>query len=992
LGITSTAVSLEDFFNQFFGTSSVKVVNTSDSYEDTTYFKSEYTSAQELVDAREDLNREVVAEGVVLLKNENSTLPLGKNSKVTAFGLGSVSPVYGGSAGGGIVLNSNQIRSLYQCFTDEGILLNETVRSWYKTTGIPKVATDIQVGGRGVQAAEGTPWLNEPNELSKRRSGVTEVDITEAVAQLRGSYSDYKDAAIVVLSRLEGEGSDMAPGSLTLTAEERAIISEAKDNFGKVIALINTPTPLEIQELKDDPKVGAILWIGYPGTNGLVGVAQVLTGTANPSGHLFDIFAADSTSSPAYQNFGEFAYSNAESAGLPVEGSYYVVNAEGIYVGYKYYETRYEDCILGAGNADSKVGVYASKDNWDYTKEVTYGFGYGLSYTDFNQTLDRIVVDEDQKTVTATVTVTNIGNAAGKNAVEIFVQSPYTDYDKQNKVEKAAVSLLGFGKTKLLNPGEKETVTISMKMKYMASYDYLKAKTYILDSGDYYFAIGNGAHDALNNILSAKGKTIADGMDYDGNASQAYKWTKSQIDTESFSESYANATLEVTNRFDDADYNYFNPNSVQYLSRSDWSGTFPKSYTDLLATEEMIPLLSTEQYVSNASNLSGVSFGSTETDYSIVMMRGLDYDDPLWESLLNQISLEELTNFITQCAEHTPAIQSINYQGSLDGDGPIGFAYARFSTDASAAYHLDNSASDYLKNYSFATNCIEPVLASTFNPQLAERRGDMYGEDSLWTGYITTWSPGVDIHRTPYSGRNFEYFSEDAMLSNIMSANICYNMQKKGGIAGPKHVVLNDQETHRHGLSTFFNEQSVREIQLRAFEGSFVPDEGGSMNAMSSFNRLGIVVACYSKELQEEVMRGEWGFQGYIITDFGQPGYMWAKASLVAGTDAFLAFGSSQPAFSAFGNAYTEALTPQVLLSDSYLLVNARRAAHRILYAYANSNLMNGLSSNSKIVNVTPSWLVALYAINSILAAGALASLILYVLLFLKKPEKQTIL
>lgn len=746
LAVTSTASSLEDYFNQFFGTSSVKVVNTSSSNEDedTTYFKSQYTSAQDLVDAREDLNREVVTEGVVLLKNENDSLPLGKEANVTAFGFGSISPIYGGSAGGGIVLNNNQIRSLYQCFSDEGIHLNETVRTWYKTVGIPEVATDISVSGRGVQAVEGTPWMNEVNELSKRNAGVTEVDISGALNELGESYSQYQDAAIIVISRLTGEGSDMMPGSLALTSEEKTMLSEAKENFDNIIVLINTPTSIEIQELKDDPEIDAILWIGYPGTNGFDGVAQVLTGEVSPSGHLFDIFAADSTSSPAYQNSGEFMFANAETASLPVEGSYYIINAEGIYIGYKYYETRYEDSVLGTGNAVSKAGVFASDGDWDYSQEVTYGFGYGLSYTDFTQSIDSVVVDEKLKIVTASVTITNTGDTAGKEAVQIYVQSPYTDYDKENHVEKAAISLLGLGKTQLLQPGEKETVKVEMKLKYMASYDYTKAKTYILDAGDYYFALGNGAHDSLNNVLAAKGKTTADGMDYDGDASKTYKWTKSQIDTTSYAISYDGAELEVTNRFDDADYNYFAPDTVQYLSRSDWSDTFPKSYTGLEATEQMIPMLSTEQYTPGVSDTSAIQYDSNETNYSIVMMRGLEYDDPQWEMLINQMSLEELTTFITQCAEHTPAIQSISYKGSLDGDGPIGFAYARFTTDTAAAYHLDSTASDYLENYSFATNCIEPVLASTFNPQLAEERGAMYGEDSLWTGYITTWSTGCE--------------------------------------------------------------------------------------------------------------------------------------------------------------------------------------------------------------------------------------------------------
>ena len=727
----------------------------------------------------------------MLLKN-NGALPLGSSVNVTMFGIGGVSPVYRGSSGGGVIKNPAQIVPLTDAFAQAGITTNPTVHDWYVSTGIPETCM-IPVTGRDGSTTINGPWDSEANHVATRANGVTEADASGAFTGWRDSYASYQDAAIVMLCRQEGEGADLPEGSLAVSPEEQALIEEAKANFDKVVVVVNSSAAMEIDALAENGGIDAILWVSELGTHGAFGLADVLTGLVNPSGHLPDTFAADSTSSPAYQNSGNFVFANAEAAGQDNFGSFYTVNAEGIYMGYKYYETRYEDCVLGRGNAASDVGTFASTGNWNYGDEVTYGFGYGLSYTTFEQTLDSLSVDQKGQTVTLKATVKNTGSVA------------------------------------------------------------------------------------------AKGKTTADGMDDDGNPDLAKTWTCSSLDKTSF------------------------------------------------------------------------ATGSTATNYALITLRGADYDDPLWEELLDQVTLEEMASLITDACGHTNPVMSVSYQGSLDKDGPIGYD-ATFTTDTALPYHIDGSASGYVKNYNFTTQCTEPTLAASFNLELAKERGNMNGEDSLWSGYTELWAPGINLHRTPYSGRNYEYYSEDAMLSNLMSVQVAAATQAKGAVAGVKHFAGNDQETNRNGVATFYNEQALRELQLRAFEGAFRPDEGGVTGTMTSFSRISLKQAAYCDELLTNVLRGEWGFAGYTITDFAFSNLMYPYASLTAGTDAF------DNMISDFS-----AINANSLAGDAKLLSAARQATHRILYTYVNSN---GVAANTKVVKVTPPWKMAIQGVE--IASGVL--------------------
>ncbi len=974
IGIGNVAGTLETRINSMLGTSSTKLVETGEN-QDTTYYTSDFSSAEELINYRNNFNRTMVSEGTVLLKNENDVLPLAAPANITMFGIGGVSPVYAGASGGGVIKNQNQIVPFTNVLSEAGFTVNPTVHDWYVKTGIPSscVVTGTDFSGNEITSG---PWDNEANEVATRSAGVTEADAAAAFAGWKDSYASYGDAAIVVLCRYEGEGADLPAGSLAISANEQALIDEAKANFDKVIVVVNSSAAVEIDSLKRDPEIDAILWVGELGTHGAYGLVDVLDGTVTPSGHLPDTYAVDSISSPAAQNSGDFTFANAESEGLENFGSHYLVQAENIYLGYRYYETRYEDFVLGQGNADSEIGSFVSNGGWNYASEVSYSFGYGLSYTTFSQTLDSVNVDKNAQTITVKATVTNIGDVAGKDVVQVYAQSPYTDYDKQNGVEKSAVQLLGFGKTDTLEPGASQTLEVTMDMKYLASYDRTGAKTYILDAGDYYFSIGNGAHEALNNILAAKGKSVADGMTQDGNGDLTFIWNNDTLDTTTFAVGYDNTT-PITNAFDDADYNTYAPDTITYLSRSDWAATWSEAYSSLEATTEMLPWLKEEQYEAGESDTSSVTAGSTDTQYSLIQLRGAAYEDPLWEDLLNQITLEEMASLVTDACEHTNSVMSVSYQGTLDKDGPIGYD-ATFNTDSSKPYYIDASASEEVKTYNFASLNTEPTLAASFNLELANERGNVNGEDSLWSGYTENWAPGANLHRTPYSGRNYEYFSEDSMLSNLMAAEITRSTQEKGAVTGIKHFAGNDQETNRNGVATFYNEQGLRELQLRAFEGAFVPDEGNAHGTMTSFSRIGVQQAAYCESLLTTVLRDEWGFDGYTITDFAFNNLMYPYASLTAGTDAF------DNMISDFS-----AINADALNSDLKLKTAAREATHRILYTYVNSNAMNGVSSGTQIVHVTPWWKMLIQASTVVFSIGMVICLLMFIITMMKRKKEE---
>ena len=944
LGLTALAYQAEADVNQILGTSSYEIVQNEGAEEtDTRYFKQKTSSIDEFMQQKLDIIEQVTDEGTVLLKNEKSALPLAAGARVTLFGRASYNSVYGGDSGNaqiGNLGNQNINWTFRRGLEEAGFAVNDEMWNFY--------------------ARRNTAYNANPS---------AEV----APDQLpMGSVSGYADAGIVVLSRVTGEGGDAPDGYYELTQTELDLVAAAKEACGKVIVIINSPSPIAIHALKEDAGVGAILQIGGLGALGTVSVGKILAGEVSPSGKLIDTYAASSRSSAAYQSSGTVAYANADavsaaatSIGIGAGGTKYTVFSEGIYVGYKYYETRYEDCVLGQGNAASSAGTFMSEGNWNYDEEVDYPFGYGLSYTDFSQEIVDLTVEND--VVTATVRVTNEGDVAGKEVVQLYVQSPYTEYDKENGVEKSAIQLVNFGKTGILQPGASAEVTLKMDLYNIASWDYNKAKTWILDEGSYYFAVGESAHDALNNVLAAKGADVAGDKDlargWENDAFRTlgeYEFTDAGFTTEN-GLFHNNTETAYTNRLDEADLNdLIGAGTTTYLSRSDWSGTWTEGLKAVTATEEMIDQIAFLSDYQKGEPVGDTYTYGADTAFNILMAKGKAYDDEVWEDILNQLMVEEMIAMVGKNFGAIDPVLGLNFPGTNDNDGVGSGPCVGYPSSLDTGSTVIEGETKY--------SAIEPrmypsetVEAATFNQQLVYDLGEVMSEDCFYTGMTTLWGPGLNIHRHPYAGRNFEYFSEDSQMTYIMGAQITAGVQSNGVICGPKHFAFNDQETDRYGFAVYTNEQAGRENSLRGFEGAVAVAK--AKNVMTSLNRVGCRWMGINTALQNDVLRSEWGFDGYTITDNALEPYMCGR-SIALGTDKLMLLP---------GNERNDELNKEALLADSTLFAAVRQACHRILYVYVNSKAMNGISADTQIVPVTPWWKTALVNVNVVL--GCLVAL-----------------
>lgn len=952
VGLSVVGTLYGDVINDTLQIKQWEVVDASGSDVDTEYYKSKYSSVAELLEDKYKLIQQICEEGSVLLKNENDALPLAEDSlHISVFGRNSADWVYGTSNGAAQV-NASMCDSLDTVLESFGLTVNPTLFELYRNASEPSRA------------------------VGATRYTIGELPASVYTPAITATYDDYNDAAIVVFSRVNGEGSDFfqSPDEvrdgdgehvvLGLQNTERAALEQAKACSDRVIVLLNSDYPIEIEELKNDDEVDAILWCGSTGVNGLYGTARVIVGEASPSGHLTDTYAVSSQSSPAMQNFGDFTFLNAAEIDA-TSADKYVTYQEGIYVGYRYYETRYEDSVLGEGSATSAVGATGDADRWEYTDEVSYSFGYGLSYTNFSETITDWEIDVSNKTARMEVLVENTGDVAGKHVVQLYAQSPYTEYDRQYNVEKSAVQLLDFEKTQELAPGDRETVVLNIDLDLLASYDYTNAKTFIFDAGDYYFALGNGAHDALNNILAAKGYDVSDGMDYDGDEALVCHYRQAELDTTVFSVAVTGET--ITNHMDDVDLNYYGI-ELTYLTRSDWAGTFPKPQ-ELTANSAVIAALGDgASYVPDESSqdfsdvVEGINYGSTETSYQLILARGLAYNDPIWQDILNQLTIEELSGTVAQARVGAFACPSIGFAGSSQSDGPAGIRNTYLAEEDE--YKISATM--------FQSECI---LASTFSKKLAEAEGEMFGEDGLWTDVSSAWAPGSNTHRTPYGGRNTEYFSECSVLAGIIGRAECIGASRYGVAMAPKHFALNDQETNRGGLATFCNEQAAREIYLRAFEMCF--SSGVNVGSMLATNRIGCTYSGAHYGVLQEIVREEWGMNGGFITDMiggsASVNYVDGPAAAIAGTTMINCNNATLYA------GETGTLNEQVILSDATLFRAIREDCHRNLYMWVNSNAMNGVTSNSQIVYVMAWWqvlIIGMIAGFAVLTVGSAATLV----------------
>lgn len=863
----------------------------------------------------QEVNLKLAEEGFVLLKNENAALPMNKGARISVFSKNSVNLSYGGSGSGGFDTSNN--KNLYESLNDAGFVTNPTLKRFYESSQSGPVRTanssDLDNGDNQKIATAETPQSK----------------YTDAV---RNSYADYSDAALVVITRIGGEGFDLpryqgdsegavSPDShyLELDQNEIDLLTAVTDGtFKRVVVVFNTPSSFEATFLKDSAyaafadKIDAAVWIGFTGSNGITALGEILNGDVNPSGRLVDTWAADFTKNPSFVNFGTGCL--PDTTDKYDGGMYYSVDyEEGIYVGYRYYETR--------GETDG--------EDW-YNANVVYPFGYGLSYTTFDWTVGDASASEIElgTTITVPVTVKNTGSAAGKEVVQLYASAPYT----LGGIEKAHKVLVGFAKTKLLQPGESETVTVSFDPYSAASYDYRDANSngfssYELEAGEYTLYVSRNAHESE--------KAIALNLAADV-----------QIGTDPTTDS------EVVNRYTDSeDFLDSDWQLDAMLSRADWEGTWPTPQTaqQHAGTDRLYEEIRSEEH-NNPTDFDSEEypwFGEEPT----LTLRDLlpsaeaegyepvvSYDDERWEELMMGCDEEEMIALINNGAYHTLAMESVGLPATIHGDGPSGFTCFMSKEQV-------NGTCQYVS---------EPVMASTWNINLMNELGEAIGEEGTIgdkaTGqpYSSIYAPGVNIHRSPFGGRCSEYFSEDPFISGMMGAAEVQGIQSRGVLPTVKHFVANEQETHRSigGDLSWLSEQALREIYLKPFE--YTVKLGETRGIMTSFNRIGTRWTGGDYRLLTEILRNEWGFNGLVICDFNTiPQYMIPRMMFYAGGSLDLA--TQQSAM------WTDCDT-----SDAGDAIVLMRAVKDVMYALVNSNAMN-----AEVIGYNPPiWQEYLHWIN----------------------------
>ena len=947
--------------DKFLGTKSSAMV-TDSTDEDLYTYKSDYSSTTELLDSIEDLGERMSEEGTVLLKNENNALPLSKDEtqKLSLLGFSSYYPVQGGDMGSS--LNENKgtdadTVDFVEALDAKGFKINEDLHDLYKSLE-SEFKTEVNMWGNIMEYYHITAPATDGVFASKEPSQEKMDSVDD---KWKDSMDDY-NVMLVTIGRSSTENGTYLPGvdgvdasqnlnqtdPLGLSDDERdlinAAVAEKENNGGKVIVMLNNANAMEIDEIKNNDGVDAIMEIGFPGGYGFYGVADILSGEANPSGHLTDTYAVTNANSPAAQNFGNYEWTNADpSVNINAEE----VEAEDIYTGYKYYETRYADTVLGQGNADATVGSSTGKA-WNYDDEVSYPFGYGLSYTTFEQTLKSVDVDLANRTVTAEVDVKNTGDVAGKDVVQLYTSVPYTDYDVENKVEKSAVQLLDYEKTDMIEPGESQTVTITADAQDMASWDSScenEAGTtgnWILDNGTYYFTVGNGAHEAVNNVLAAQDQ------DVEGNKDNVQTWELGDFDSSSFAVTLNGTPVE--NQLQDADLNNWMEDTVTYLSRNDWEGTWPETYKDLTATDEMISTMADDYSDIEANgDPSSVTFGA-DNGMTLANMKGVeDITDERWSILMDQLTLEECLIRTGLGGTSTKVIESITSPEAIQNDGPNGFnsyplgQYA--NSDASTGDPCVIAEDDPNRDYKMGVMANETVIGQTFSKQLAAEWGKAVGNYSLWANTAIWWGVGTNLHRTPYNARNHEYFSEDAVLTAGQGAAIIKAGHDYGVLIAPKHLAFNDTEINRTGIAEFMTEQAARENELRGTQSCI--EDANALAVMTTYNRVGCVTSNAHTGLLLNILHKEWGFKGLMSEDFIQdPAYTKIHMAVHNGVTMTCNTGDNTM-------AAVEAVWPYWSVENASqseeLLTDLKQAMLYQNYALANSNAMDGMSTSTHI-------------------------------------------
>ena len=1003
---TGVANTYRGALDDTLGTESYVTIND----DSAARFKTDYATIEDMAAAARDIAIREGEEGTVVMKNDNGVLPLKANANVALFGLAAYN-VYGPKGG------NADAASLADALAGAGLNVNETLKDYY-LTNIINMHTEMRANRWTGQEVPTTVYdhmyVSAPGDWTTYQIA----EVPPAEFEALGVPANWKEAiakdsiGICVFARGAGEGNTYKPGSalnyageatgedpLKLSADELAVVEAAKETCSKVIVLLNTGNNMMIADIAEggSHEVDGICYIGCPNDYQTIGIANVLTGKVNATGALASAFVRDHQSIPAVQNVGGDYFADYEivcrnddprypgkeignigtgsfGGADTYNGGMYIVEAEGIYVGYKYYETRYFDAVMGQGNANSAAGA-TQGSAWNYGDEMLYTFGHGLSYLDYTQTIKSVTVDRSVNgNITAVVEVKNNSNQDGKFLTQLYVQQPYTDYDRTNLVEKSAVMFLNSAKVDVA-AGKSKEVTITIPTKYLASYDANNAKTYILDAGDYYFTAAAGAHEAVNNILAAQGKTVADGMDAAGSKA-VVSWKLDALDNTTFA--IANNTT-VTNVADDADLNYWLPGTVTYLTRQDWN-TFPINYNklnlkiaDSPKKDQWIAEMRGETYtISDTGAAAEAVPGPKFTASEIGAEQLNNINDPYWDKLVHAITIDEAVGAVIHGGSRSDTLTNIDNPVVIQNEGPTGIS-AGYTDEATG------------KTYKFNVNS-QTLLGCSFNPELAYQWGLVEGNSCLWVERYDLWGSGLTLNRTPYNGRNYEYISEDPMLTNVIGREVIQGCSDKGIINGPKHMGFNDQEHNRAGISAYMTEQKFRETDLRGFEGAL--SDAFGMGVMIAFNRIGATNASHHVGMIQKIVRGEWGFKGLISTDM-MNNYLYfnAESMVMAGITQVADFAADNSHIN-LGEGGVDAVWPHISLEtvskDSNLVEQARENLKYQLYIFANSAILN-ISTQRVNTWWDTALTVTTYA-SSILAVLFFLAWVVLTLLPEKKP------
>ena len=949
-------------------------------------YTSDYNSKTESKAAGDALNEQIAEEGFTLLLNESGALPRADDERrVSVFGKNSVDLVLSGSGSGSG--SGEDAATIYDGLTAAGIEYNPSLRSFYEGSASGSGRSDNPATTEGQSKA---PTLD-----------IGETPVRNYSSSLISTFNDYSDAAIVVISRIGGESFDLPRTQntenggiegnhyLQLDQNEYDMLDMVTSRFDKVIVVLNTLTSFqcdfiyEYNNMPSNPRIDALMWIGGPGDTGANAIGGLLTGEANFSGRTVDTFVRDFSKDPTWQNFGDNTQVNGGANGSSyMEGTaatsnYFVAYEEGIYVGYRYYETR--------GYEESK---YDANIDW-YGENVIFPFGYGLSYTQFEQTMTMSGDLEDgNSSLTFNVTVTNIGDVAGKDVVQLYVTLPYY----QGGIEKSRVQLVDFAKTRPLAPDESQTITFTVDAYDLASYDYNDANGnghtgYELDSGDYiFYAAANSHVDGRQNVYATASATLDNTVIYEKDPD-----TNADVDNlYTFGENYDGIEADGSVNFNDLQYrleDVFVTDTEgtevtrKGMSRTDFEGTFPHAPTQadrayLDGEKDAIGDMTT-----NNSDIESVNeMPTTGADGEITLrdLIGADYGDTRWQQLLDRLTPQEMLDLVNNGAFQTAAIEKIKKNLTNDSDGPVGFVN-----------FMPGLSSHYTNNTTFAC---QVLIAATWSKDLAYQMGRAVGDNGVWGDvdgnqlpYSGWYAPAINLHRSPFGGRNFEYYSEDPVLSGKLAVNVVNGAAQKGVYTDLKHFALNEQETNRNGVATFCTEQALRELYIKPFEiavkgdddvaySQVAQDDGlteyiGSRGVMSSFNRIGVRWTGGDYRLMTQILRDEWHFEGLVISDYKTDNtVMNSRQMLYAGNDLIL---TSLEPLRWTDCDFNSAQDVQVL----------RTAAHNILYVVANSNSMN-----VDIIGYSLEWWITGLIVIDVLVPAAL---IVWGLFVVRKARKK---